>query len=204
MGDIMRAWSGLSITALLFGGCASLIFSFPIPSLAQTAVNNPNRQDFLGQPRWIAGTALGIKVCEDPSGPLDTKCEYVNNGKFSADGIENEKIKGGAGTYILRSSYFYHVIFANGRSGYITDFDLNYNTTRKDPAEAAAACKRRGNPQIGMTADQVKGTCWGKPEHVNRTETASVIHDQYVYSGSRYIYLRNGVVESVQTSGRLR
>jgi hypothetical protein len=50
-----------------------------------------------------------------------------------------------------------------------------------DPVKAAAECKRRGDPRFGVTAKQVEATCWGKPDHVNRTETAGVISDQHVY-----------------------
>jgi hypothetical protein len=61
-----------------------------------------------------------------------------------------------------------------------------------------------GFADAGMTAKQVEATCWGKPNHVNRTETAGVIFDQYVYSDSRYVYLQNGVVTSIQATGTLR
>jgi hypothetical protein len=65
---------------------------------------------------------------------------------------------------------------------------------------------RCGPPRtrIGMTAKQVEATCWGKPEHVNRTQTAGVISDQYVYSNGRYVYLHNGIVTSIQATGTLR
>jgi hypothetical protein len=55
-----------------------------------------------------------------------------------------------------------------------------------------------------MSYKQVEATCWGKPEHVNRTENASAIEDQYVYGDGRYVYLRNGVVTSIQASGSVR
>jgi hypothetical protein len=73
-----------------------------------------------------------------------------------------------------------------------------------DPVKAAAECERCGDPRFGVTAKQVEATCWGKPDHVNRTETAGVISDQYVHGDSRYVYLRNGIVTSIQASGTLR
>ena len=53
--------------------------------------------------------------------------------------------------------------------------------------------------RVGMTADQTREV-WGSPSRVNRTESAYGIREQWVYGTSRYVYLRNGVVESVQTS----
>ena len=69
---------------------------------------------------------------------------------------------------------------------------------------AAAECKRRGDPRVGMTAEQVKASCWGKPGHVNRTHTADGISDQYVYGDGRYVDLRDGIVTSIQGAGTLR
>jgi hypothetical protein len=148
----------------------------------------------LGQSRWISEPILGIRVCEKMPGDFDRfQCPHVKKGKLTAD----ERIPHGNGDY-------YHVVFENGQTGFINAVDVQFNTTARDPAIAVADCKRTGSPQIGMTKEQVRATCWGKPQHVNRTETASSIDDQYVYSGGRYVYLRNGVVESIQRSGRLR
>ena len=49
-----------------------------------------------------------------------------------------------------------------------------------------------------MTAEEVYASTWGRPQKVNRTTTASVIREQWVYSGYRYIYFENGVVTSIQ------
>jgi hypothetical protein len=102
----------------------------------------------------------------------------------------------------MRPSYD-HVTLDDGRTGYIGTSDLSTHGTDKDPVKVAADCKRRGDPRIGMTATQVEATCWGKPDHVNRTQTAAGISDQYVYGDSRYVYLQNGIVTSIQASGTL-
>jgi hypothetical protein len=62
----------------------------------------------------------------------------------------------------------------------------------------------RGDPRIGMSAQQVTATCWGKPGKVNRVETARAIKEVYAYTGNRYVYLRDGVVRKIRTSGILR
>lgn len=53
-------------------------------------------------------------------------------------------------------------------------------------------------PQIGMTAAEVVKTSWGRPNDINRTTTASNIHEQWVYYGGRYVYLDNGIVTTIQ------
>lgn len=59
---------------------------------------------------------------------------------------------------------------------------------------------------VGMTADDVIRS-WGKPNQVNRTVLSGLVSEQWVYErGSRfgpaqYVYVRNGVVDSVQTTG---
>lgn len=53
-------------------------------------------------------------------------------------------------------------------------------------------------PSIGMTAEEVRNSQWGEPEKINKTTTASTIHEQWVYSNNRYIYLDNGIVTAIQ------
>lgn len=74
---------------------------------------------------------------------------------------------------------------------------------RKAAAAAAKAnspCARKGGVGVGMTRAQVHASCWGKPTSINITTTASGDHEQWVYPGYQYLYLRNGVVTSIQTS----
>lgn len=55
-------------------------------------------------------------------------------------------------------------------------------------------------PKIGMTAEEVRNSTWGKPESINTTETASHISEQWVYSNNRYVYLEDGIVTTIQDS----
>lgn len=52
---------------------------------------------------------------------------------------------------------------------------------------------------VGMTANQAR-EAWGNPTRVNRTEHAYGSNEQWVYGTSRYVYLSNDAVTSVQTS----
>ncbi|GIP52211.1 hypothetical protein J42TS3_12460 [Paenibacillus vini] len=54
------------------------------------------------------------------------------------------------------------------------------------------------NPAIGMSADEVRKSKWGSPEDINKTTTKYGVHEQWVYSNYRYIYLEDGVVTAIQ------
>lgn len=92
----------------------------------------------------------------------------------------------------------YRVTLDDGRVGYFTVVSI-FDLTDVNPVVAAAECKRRGDPHVGMKAAQVAATCWGKPDHINRKESARGIHEQYVYGDGRFVFLHNGVVTEVQT-----
>lgn len=53
-------------------------------------------------------------------------------------------------------------------------------------------------PQIGMTAEEVRNSSWGSPKDINRTTTANGVDEQWVYSGYRYVYLEDGIVTAIQ------
>ena len=53
-------------------------------------------------------------------------------------------------------------------------------------------------PSIGMTADEVRNSTWKNPEKVNQTITLNGKHEQWVYSGDKYVYFDNGVVTAIQ------
>lgn len=52
-------------------------------------------------------------------------------------------------------------------------------------------------PEIGMTADEVRSSTWGAPQEINKTETANGEHEQWVYENG-YIYFDSGYVTSIQ------
>jgi len=59
--------------------------------------------------------------------------------------------------------------------------------------------KDNNGVSIGMTAEQIRKSSWGKPKSINETITAGGKHEQWVYGGG-YLYLENGVLTSIQTS----
>ena len=51
---------------------------------------------------------------------------------------------------------------------------------------------------IGMTKSEVLQSSWGKPRKINRTITENTVHEQWVYSGSNYLYFDNEYLTSIQ------
>jgi hypothetical protein len=176
-------------------------------------------RDNIGKTFWVT---LRLRVCDAPNvRDADAKCEYIEKGKFVVQDVEGEVVRtvGIPPKPILPPGLVYRLAFEDsGRIGYIQERDLIKATNndvvvasaKKDAADAAAKkaaaaeCKRRGEPRIGMTVEQVIATCWGKPHHVNRTQSVSGTSDQYVYPGNRYLYFRDGVLMSMQVSGTVR
>ncbi len=144
----------------------------------------------IGKDYWIK---LLTFLCPTPKRASTDCVTIVAPTKLQVDSLE----QGAYGTP------YYPVKLSDGRSGYIMAADLKMYATDIDPAVAAAECKRRGDPRVGMTAKQVRATCWGEPVHVDRRETARGVTERYSYDSGRVI-LHNGIVTSVQTSGTLR
>jgi hypothetical protein len=129
----------------------------------------------VGKAYWIASA---LRFCPVPN-RINTKCQVLGDGYLKIDGIERDITETAAG-------------------------NLTAHGAEIDPEMAAAECKRRGDPRVGMTATQVEATCWGKPGHINQTHAAGGISDQYVYGDGRYVDLQDGIVTSIQDTGTLR
>jgi len=67
---------------------------------------------------------------------------------------------------------------------------------------AIANCKKShieiGDVLLGMSMQTVRDCGWGEPEKRNRTITKNTIEEQWVYGGGRYLYFRNGKLQSIQ------
>lgn len=62
---------------------------------------------------------------------------------------------------------------------------------------AAAMAKRKEGVHIGMSAEDVLASQWGKPRSVNRTTASYGVHEQWVYGGG-YLYFENGKLTTIQ------
>ena len=73
-------------------------------------------------------------------------------------------------------------------------------------AQAAAKARstelanfKKQGVSIGMTAERVLQSNWGKPTQINRTTTSHGTREQWVYRGQRsYLYFEDGILTSIQ------
>jgi len=152
----------------------------------------------IGKQYWVALPPL--KACGEPT-TLVAGCDMLPlNTHLKIEDVVEGYTKAGTSIYHDNSPY-YRIVQDDGRSGYADAMLFATATSEIDPAIAAAECKGRGQPRIGMTAKQLEATCWGKPGHINRRQTAKGTRDQYVYGSGRYVDLHNGVVTSIDIGG---
>ena len=57
--------------------------------------------------------------------------------------------------------------------------------------------RKKQGVSVGMTADRVRESKWGKPRKINRTTNAFGVREQWVYDGG-YLYFENDVLVSIQ------
>jgi hypothetical protein len=74
-----------------------------------------------------------------------------------------------------------------------------FEQAERQAAAAGKAQRKREGVAIGMTAEDVLASSWGRHERVNRTITASGEREQWVYPGFNYLYIVNGRVAAIQT-----
>ena len=73
-----------------------------------------------------------------------------------------------------------------------------------DPAAEEANRKaelvkwKKQGVSIGMSAERVLLSSWGKPEKINRTINQFGEREQWVYDGGSYLYFKDGVLTSIQ------
>jgi hypothetical protein len=171
-------------------GCATRTappVDFEKEFLQQKGAYEPN----IGKTYWLRRVA---SLCPASTTNIVDCTSIFPPTKLQPDGIERG----------ITSDAYYHVKLEDGRTGYVSAFELLASATDVDPAQAAAECKRRGDPRVGMSAKQVRATCWGEPNRVDRRETARGVSERYLYGKGRFVLLHNGIVTSVQTSGTLR
>lgn len=75
---------------------------------------------------------------------------------------------------------------------------------RRSEASRSAECARQGftgrRVQVGMTSDTVVRCGWGRPSTINRTITAKVTTEQWVYGVGQYLYFTEGRLTAIQDS----
>ncbi|MBU3114337.1 hypothetical protein [Clostridium lacusfryxellense] len=57
---------------------------------------------------------------------------------------------------------------------------------------------RKKEPYIGMTEKNLLLCLWGRPEDINTTTTTYGVSKQYCYSDYRFVYVKDGIVTTIQ------
>jgi hypothetical protein len=165
------------------------VMSSPLPSMQKY-------NGYIGEEYWVSSDFF--QLCEEPTGPHCS--EFLKPGThFKVDGLVPNHSEV-AGTSI--DDPYFHVVMDDGRSSFVSAVMWPIGTTAVDPAVAAAECKMKGEPKLGMNAGQVAATCWGPPHYVNTKIWNTGKYEQYVYGDNKFVYLRNGIVTSVSVKGR--
>jgi hypothetical protein len=164
------------------------VTSSPLPSMQKY-------NQYVGKDYWVSANLL--QLC---AGPTGMHClQFLQAGThLKVDGLVPNHSEV-AGTSIDQP--YFHVVLDDNRSGFVNAVLFPNMTTTVDPVTAAAECKKKGNPKLGMTAAQVRATCWGAPIYVNAKVRRTGKYEQYVYGDNKFVYLRDGVVTSVSVKG---
>lgn len=73
-------------------------------------------------------------------------------------------------------------------------YSLESESMRLEKAE-----RKKQGVSIGMTAEEVVDSMWGKPQSINTSIGSWGTHEQWVYGGRNYLYFENGILKSIQT-----
>jgi hypothetical protein len=154
--------SHILLIALTLAGCGSV----DLQQLQQETATLYAEEANIGKDYWLTGV---VTFCQGSSLSTVVKDCFLLSGApvagthLKIDGIETRGFVNKA---------YYDVTLDDGRTGYISTYDLIDHGTDIDPIKARAECKRSSDPRIGMTATQAEVNCWGKPDDFNRTQTA--------------------------------
>lgn len=179
----------LVLACVMLGGLAGCAAAAKPDLTPVTSSSLPGMQkynSYIGKDYWVIVGVL--QLCE---GPTSLQCsEFLQRGThLKVDGLVPNHSE--VGSTSIDDQYF-HVIMDDGRSGFVDGTLLPIGTTTVDPKVAAAECKKKGEPKLGMNAAQVSATCWGPPNDVNTKIRKTGKYEQYVYGDNKFVYLRDG------------
>jgi hypothetical protein len=165
-----------------------LLLSALILLIPSAARSQALPDDQIGAIRW---TTTPATICNQAF-PHDVKRDcFKYSGKFT---ILNK-------TKFDPVIYTYEIKTSDGRTGHLESLLRTIPDAEHSKQIAAKVdCDRRGGVRIGMSRDQIYASCWGKPSRNNKTTNTSGVHEQLVYGKRGYLYLDNGILNSIQTS----
>ena len=131
----------------------------------------------------------------------------------SAQEVATEAPSGACATYAKVTSAEYREEVRKSRESvrqamlaYSTPDEADANLARMDAAsqtgrdrlERACELSKLPPPRVGMTKSEARKSSWGEPQHVNTTMTAAGTTEQWVYGEGKFLYFKNGVLDSAQ------
>lgn len=95
-----------------------------------------------------------------------------------------------------RSGVLYR--FIDDKTIQVADGTIYYKASESVDIPEEKSPIMRKSPEIGMTKSELEESSWGEPEDINKTTTKYSISEQWCYSEYRYVYLKDGIVTSIQ------
>jgi|GEM_PF-2882050 len=198
----MNRWIGLLVLAVvLLSGCGSM-----------SVLSDSREQDYqyaislINNYNMEAAEPILSKIGDYKDAP--NILNYVK-AKLIIKNTETDKLKDvaypAALRYLNKIPANYDGMFKEEIGAFHTDiekrnseFSFIISSPKGDPNAPKFIDYSNMKPQIGMTAEQVVKTSWGKPKDINKTTTTSGVSEQWVYELGKYVYLDNGIVIAIQ------
>lgn len=184
--------------SVICSGCARYQLNMPkedamlciIEWNEETAVKHHYKKD--GKGDFVREPAIGMTGKEVKASTWGKPIEIKEAGK----GMEIWVYKDGGtdnGIYIS---------FKNDIVQVIEEYEFHNKPTRDEIEDDLPDYEyiepEKKEPAIGMTAEQVEKSTWGKPKKINKTTYSWGVSEQWVYPNYRYIYLEDGIVTAIQ------
>lgn len=157
---------------------------------------------FLG---WDNSTITNVTLSLDDN-------EYIQGDEYSNISNKLEELFGeaipmsdGITNYEGKSDYTFRLLRNGAGIAWNTEkqeqFDKSKPKNNESNEKATTTEEPKRDPEIGMTAAEVKNSTWGAPSDINKTTTKYGVREQWVYRSSsktKYIYLEDGIVTTIQ------
>lgn len=122
----------------------------------------------------------------------------INSMSVSAYGVT-----GGITDFYGSNDYQFRLCRGSGSIGWNEENREKFNNTKPEDLSGKNTTTEtlKIDPAIGMTAEEVENSTWGKPYDINKTINKYGTSEQWVYkfgNKHRYIYIKDGVVTTIQ------
>lgn len=148
---------------------------------------------YIGKRLWVAippGNPNVVEVTFTQNDWTTSRTLKLKSGaSFLVTGLAKSKV--GSDDYVVRLN--------DGRTGWTgssSPFLLDYDPVARAKA-AQEECVRRGQPNVGMSRDELVQTCWRKPARIVKRTTAAGVEETYIYGRGHMVKLTDGKVSEI-------